>query len=82
MDGLACAFGGTLPYAATYLVGVTQAQLTGAIDSSLGVMDFWPYSFHCIALFFVFWIAIFTGFGRKYEDPEAEQKAHGVIDTL
>ncbi len=81
MDGLACAFGGLLPYSATYLVGVTQAQLTGVLDPSISMLSFLTRSFHCWALLIVFWASILTGIGSRDEDPN-DDAVHDVIDTL
>ncbi|MBO4288682.1 MAG: hypothetical protein J5555_04585 [Firmicutes bacterium] len=83
MDGIACAFGGILPYAATFLVGVTQAELTGVIDATKYTsFSYIPYVFHCWALLAVFWISIFTGWGRKIEDPAHAAEGYDVVDTL
>ncbi len=83
MDGISCAFGGVLPYAATFLVAVSQAELTGVIDSTLyPAISYIPYVFHCWALLVVFWISIFTGFGRKQEDAKSAHDGYDVVDTL
>ncbi len=73
LDGFSCALGGTLPYTSTCIFPLAMAIATGAVPETFSVMDYAPYSFHCIALFVVFWIAIFTGFGRKFEKPEDEK---------
>ena len=70
LDGLSCALGGTLPYTSTCIYPLAMAIATGAVAETFSVMDYVPYSFHCMALFVVYWLAILTGYGRKFEKAE------------
>lgn len=67
LDGFSSGLGGTLPYSATTLFPLGLIVATGLVPENYSVMRYVPYSFHCWALLLVFWIAIFSGFGKKYE---------------
>lgn len=67
LDGFSSGLGGTLPYSATTLFPVGLIVATGLVPADYSVMSYVPYSFHCWALIVVFWFAILTGWGRKFE---------------
>lgn len=67
LDGFSSGLGGTLPYSGTTLFPVGLIVATGLVPSDYSVMSYVPYSFHCWALIVVFWFAILTGWGRKFE---------------
>lgn len=67
LDGLSCATAGVLPYNGTMMTMFGLAITTGAIPEAFSIMAVPKYSFHCILLFIVFFISIFTGWDRHYE---------------
>lgn len=67
LDGFSSGMGGTLPYSATTLFPLGLIVATGLVPADYSVMSYVPYSFHCWALLAVFWIAILTGWGRKFD---------------
>jgi len=70
LDGLGCAVVNMLPYAGPALVTVALSVGTGAVSENFSVFDYLPYNFFPMALFLVYWIAVFTGWGRKIEKTE------------
>lgn len=75
LDGLACGIGGICFWNLSCMSAYALAMSTGAIDESFTIMQSMPYSFHCILLTIVYIIAIFTGYGRTFEDTkESEYK--------
>ena len=67
LDGLACGTAGLLPYGGAVLYAVSCAAATGMVDGTFTAFDFIPYTYHCMLLLAVYWIAIVTGFGKKFE---------------
>ena len=71
LDGFSSGLGGTLPYSGTTLFPVGLIVATGLVPADYSVMSYVPYSFHCWALIIVFWFAILSGWGRKFEKEGA-----------
>ncbi len=67
LDGFSSGLGGTLPYSGTALFPVGLIVATGLVPADYSVMSYIPYSFHCWALIVIFWFAILSGWGRKFE---------------
>ncbi len=67
LDGLACGTAGLLPYGGAVLYAVSCAAATGMVDGGFTAFDFIPYTYHCMLLIVVYWIAILSGFGKKFE---------------
>ena len=63
-----CSTAGLLPYGGTVLYAVSCATATGMVDGNFTAFSFLPYSYHCMLLIVVYWLAILTGFGKKFED--------------
>lgn len=72
LDGLACGTVGLLPYGGAVLFAASQAAATGLVDASFNATNFIPYTFHCMLLIVVYWFAIFTGWGAKFENQQEE----------
>jgi len=70
IDGLGAATAGVLPYNGSFMMATALAVSSGVLPDDFSVLSIPPYSFHCIMLFVVFFISIFTGWGRKFETPE------------
>lgn len=67
LDGLACGTAGLLPYGGAVLYAVSCSTATGMVDGNFTAFDFIPYTYHCMLLLAVYWIAIATGFGKKFD---------------
>ncbi len=72
LDGLACGTVGLLPWAGAVLVGVAQAISTGAVSEDFTALEFIPYNFHCMLLIVVYWVAILSGWGCKFEYVDSD----------
>ena len=70
LDGLACGMAGLLPYGGAVLYAVSCATATGVVDGTFTAFDFIPYTYHCMLLLAVYWLAILTGFGKKFDIGE------------
>ncbi len=68
LDGLSCGVAGLLPYGGAVLYAVSCATATGLVGENFTAFSFIPYTYHCMLLIAVYWLAILTGFGKKFED--------------
>lgn len=72
LDGFGCSIANLLPYSGGTLITVATAVASGAVPESFGPMDFQYLNFFPILLCLVYWIAIFTGWGRTFEQDKPE----------
>lgn len=70
IDGLAAATAGVLPYNGSFMMATALAFSSGVLSDSFSVLSIPKFSFHCIMLFAVYFVSIFTGWGRKFENEE------------
>ena len=75
LDGVACGNTGICPYNGSLLTMYGLAESSGFLPAGFSVLQVLPFSFHCIALLFIYLIAILTGWGRKDEVYETEKAA-------
>ena len=75
LDGLACGTGGVCFWNLSCLSAYALAVNTGAVGEDFSIAAAMPYSFHCIFLIFVYFFAILTGFGRRFEEVPEEQES-------
>lgn len=81
LDGLGCGVGYLIPYSGGPLLLASLAVATGVVAESFSPTDFIFLNFYSYALIIVYWVAIFTGWGRKHETDE-ELAADGIyLDT-
>ncbi len=78
LDGLGCGVGYLVPTNVGCLVLASLAVASGAVPEGFNPIEFIGYNFYSIALIIVYWFAIFSGWGRKYETDE-ELAADGII---
>lgn len=67
LDGLGCGVGYLVPTNPGCLNLAAVAVASGVVDKGFNPVTFVAFNFQSIALVVVFWIAILTGWGRKYE---------------
>ena len=74
LDGLGCGTGGLMPHCSTVAMMATLVISTGVTTNpNFSTFDFFIYNYHCLALIAVFWFAILSGWGRRFEtDAEVE----------
>lgn len=78
LDGLGCGVGYLVPTNVGNIVLVSFAVASGVVSEGYNSIEFISYNFHSMALFGVYWFAILSGWGRKYETDE-ELAADGII---
>ena len=67
LDGIACGVGGLCFWNLSPMAAWSLALSTGAVSDDFSIMSAMPYSFHCMLLVVVYFVAILTGWGRKFE---------------
>ena len=70
LDGLGCGVGYLVPTNPGCLNLAAVAVASGVVGKGFNPITFVGYNFQSIALIIVFWGAILTGWGRKYETEE------------
>lgn len=68
LDGIACGVGGLCFWNLSPMSAWSLALSTGAVPEDFSIISAMPYSFHCMLLVVVYFVAILTGWGRKFED--------------
>ncbi len=77
LDGLGCGIGYLVPTNPGCLNLAALAVAAGVVSEGYSAVSFVGFNFHSMALAVVFWFAILTGWGRKFETDE-ELAADGV----
>lgn len=67
LDGLGCGGGYLVPTNPGCLNLAAIAIASGVVADGYSAISFVGFNFHSMALFVIFWFAILTGWGRKYE---------------
>jgi Na+/H+ antiporter NhaC len=80
LDGLACGTVGLLPYGGAVLFAASQAAATGLVDASFNATNFIPYTYHCMILSVVYWFAMLTGWGAKFENAQEAQATQAAAE--
>jgi len=84
LDGLSCGLCCFMPHSPANATMAGIAISLGVVtDEGFSAFNYAAYNYHGMALIFLFWFAIFSGWGRKYETVE-ELRADGVevVDTV
>ena len=68
LDGIACGVGGLCFWNLSPMAAWSLALSTGAVPEDFSIISAMPYSFHCMLLLVVYFVAIITGWGRKFEE--------------
>ncbi len=78
LDGLACGTSCFVPYSPANASMASLALSLGVVaDEGFSAFDYAAYNFHGMMLVLLFWLAIFTGWGRRIETVE-ELQADGI----
>jgi len=78
LDGQACGVGGLLPYNSSLLLLAGLAISSGVVAGEFSPIDFLAYNYHCMGLAAVYWFAVISGWGRKFE-TEQELAVDGIV---
>ena len=78
LDGMCCGVGGLLPHNSSAVLLSGLAISSGLVAEGFSPLDFLFYNYHCMALVAIYWFAVLSGWGRKYETDE-ELAADGIF---